>query len=1078
MARPVEQRRVQHVRNLFRRDDAFATNGFAAALPLGQQGHLGLPHENYRLALTGDLLDAVFGTKLDQPLADPAAPALTGRDLLDDAEISGYIRPTAGSDLALLFGASADDQYWVRSGLAGFAPDAAQRFYLAERYVDAFGNTTTLAYDPNYSLYLRSSTDPLGNTTSIATDTVLGSDRYDYRVLAPLEMVDPNDNHSEIWFDALGLVAAQAAKGKKRNGTWEGDHLGNFDVSLANPPVSTVAQFCLRTDVAEDDQQARDWLDTATTRFVYHLGESFDPQGRPIFGTRMAAACGIAREKHVGQLATNELSHLQVALECSDGGGNVLMKKVQAEPLPGQTGLRWIVNGLTVLNNKGKPVKQHEPAFSTIGFGPEPPQPNGVAILLYYDAAGRLVRSEMPDGTLGRVEFSPWHLSRFDANDTVRESRWYADRGSPDPVQPLPANASAQTRAAWLAAQHSDTASLTILDGIGREVVGVAHNRVMNAAGIAQNETYLTHTKRDTEGKPLWIRDTRGNLVMQYITPPVPNNQAADPGTGFAPGYDIAGNPLFQHSMDAGDRWVVNDAAGQPLVRWDSRGQVLVSGYDELRRPTTLELMSAAQTARILVSLTQYAQRTPDDVQYNRCGRTWRSFDQSGVVTKSAFDFKGNVRQVARRLANTYDVDTNWRPVLALALTAEPNTLLMSETFTRIAEYDALNRATLQYQWHRSGEPVAVYRTTFNQRGLPVTAELTVGATKTPAGHVGGVTTTAITSLTYDARGQRLGRRLGNGVATTYSYDPETFRLVTARSTRPNRPKLQDLRYTYDAGGNIVEIADDAVPVEFFDNTVIEGRKRYAYDALYRLTEASGREHAGQISYALSENWNDCSFRVAYGANDAKAWRNYTQRFTYDGVGNVLVMRHVTLDTSQRWTRQYEYAADSNRLLATGTGSAPVATHYPAAPTLANVYDYNAHGSIVALSHLPQMEWEFTEQLSYISRSAASTGTDTDSLSRHLAGSMVPLRRRQAAQPQARGQTGWCRGGVALPGRTGMVSSIRQRPVEGGDRDAAPVRRQPTSAGGRPDQAKRARHSHAVSIQPGQSSGLMHGGGE
>ena len=44
---------------------------------------------------------------------------------------------------------------------------------------------------------------------------------------------------------------------------------------------------------------------------------------------RMAGACGIVRETHKDPAAK-----LQVSLECSDGGGNVLMKKIQAEPDP------------------------------------------------------------------------------------------------------------------------------------------------------------------------------------------------------------------------------------------------------------------------------------------------------------------------------------------------------------------------------------------------------------------------------------------------------------------------------------------------------------------------------------------------------------------------------------------------------------------------------------------------------------------------------------------------------------------------------------------------------------------------
>lgn len=68
------------------------------------------------------------------------------------------------------------------------------------------------------------------------------------------------------------------------------------------------------------------------------------------------------------------------------------MAKQQAEPETERESLRWIVNGLTVFNNKGKPVKQYEPFFSD-RFGCEMPRAEGVTPILYYDAAGRVVRT-------------------------------------------------------------------------------------------------------------------------------------------------------------------------------------------------------------------------------------------------------------------------------------------------------------------------------------------------------------------------------------------------------------------------------------------------------------------------------------------------------------------------------------------------------------------------------------------------------------------------------------------------------------------------------------------------------------
>src|SRR6185503_15674700 len=110
------------------------------------------------------------------------------------------------------------------------------------------------------------------------------------------------------------------------------------------------------------------------------------------------------------------------------------------------------------------------------------------------------------------------------------------------------------------------------------------HNRIEDENGASvvdgvhwRDEFYLTFTKLDAEGKPLWVRDARGNLVMQYITPTKPTRAAEEPDRSKVeampaqsfPCYDLAGNLLFQHSMDAGDRWMLRDAAGKSLFEWD-----------------------------------------------------------------------------------------------------------------------------------------------------------------------------------------------------------------------------------------------------------------------------------------------------------------------------------------------------------------------------------------------------------------------------------------------------------------------------------------------------------------------------
>ena len=87
-----------------------------------------------------------------------------------------------------------------------------------------------------------------------------------------------------------------------------------------------------------------------------------------------------------------------MAFEYSDGGGAVLVTKAQAEPETPGGSLRWVANGKTILNNKGKPVKQYEPYFTDSHTFAEPVEV-GVTPVMYYDAIGRLIRTESPDGS-------------------------------------------------------------------------------------------------------------------------------------------------------------------------------------------------------------------------------------------------------------------------------------------------------------------------------------------------------------------------------------------------------------------------------------------------------------------------------------------------------------------------------------------------------------------------------------------------------------------------------------------------------------------------------------------------------
>lgn len=941
------RRLVEHLLTLYFKDD------LSGLLAFGKHGTRGLTYETYKLALTGSLLDAVFG-----------AAKLTSDVLahLRDKTKSGYLHLPNTTAAEVFDDEAAADQYWTCSGTAGFEPDAAQHFYLPEKYTDPFSNVTTIAYDGKYDLFIQSSTDACGNRIEVT--------QFDFRVLTPREIKDPNDNYSAVAFDVLGMPVASAVMGKDR--TESGDNLTNLPVDLT---VNEVDAFLSAT---YDADVPRGWLQNATARYIYDLGEKME-SGKLTYGHRPASACGILREKHVNQLQGAE-NQIQVAVEYSDGLGAVFVKKAQAEPAPGDTTLRWIATGKIVLNNKGKPGKQYEPYFSEnehrFDEG-EAQRETGVTPVMFYDAPGRLIRTELPDGSVSRVEFSPWHVQSFDQNDTILEpgNQWYAEKTGTNATPE-------ERRAAALAAVHSDTPALTMLDSLSREVIAIAHNRVKDTNGPLtyggvkyRDEKYLTFTKLDAEGKPLWIRDARGNLVMQYITPPKPNNDPGDAMPANAvPRYDIAGNLLYQHSMDAGDRWMLMDAAGKPMLAWDvndtpqgaatvREDRYYLTEYDRLHRPTAQRLSINGATGKI-VERYEYQDAQLHDVQ-NLNGRLVRHYDPSGLVETMRRDFKGNVEEVRRTLNNApRESVIDWQ--------GDPAVRLENETFVQITEYDALNRMTRLYNWHRgTGSRVAVYEPEYNERGLLVSEDILVGATKTESGYdpTAATRSTAIREIRYNAKGQKTYLALGNGTLTQYDYDPKTFRLKQLRATRPadasdfpNRRSnladpniIQQLLYTYDSVGNITEMEDQAYKPVFFSNAIVAPKSLYEYDALYRLISATGRENSNHAG--APRQFDRLEEVSVFPVTDANTLRRYTQTYRYDSVGNIEQMRHQTLSATGGWTRNYSYASDSNRLLQTWQGNDI---------TNATNCDYDTHGNMLNLANVApsqHLQWDHRDMI-------------------------------------------------------------------------------------------------------------------
>ena len=887
-ARP-QQRLIEHTRVFFRKND------LSELLPLGTLESLALPGETHRLAFTAGLLEQMYGERVD-------ATAL---------EHSGYIR---GEDQRTWWIPSEREFY---SPLASDTPAdelafAQRQFFLVRRRRDPFGHSAITNTDA-YALLVNEARDALGNRTLA---------EQDYRVLQPFRITDANGNRSEVAFDVLGLVVGSAAMGKA--GQSEGDSLSSFAANLTPQ----------QRDSFLDDPTAAAaaLLGTAGTRIVYDL-ERFRRQRQPAF------AAMLVRETHPSDPPGNE-SRIQVRFSYSDGFGREIQEKALAEPASHsldepQTGSRWVGSGWTLYNNKGKPIKQFEPLFDdTHAFRFD--RRVGVSSTLFYDPLERLIATLHADHTWEKTVFDPWQHAAWDVNDTALIVDPSTDVDVGALFQRLAASdylptwhaarsegqlGAAEMAAAHKTAQHADTPSVIHADALGRTFLTIAHNR-LQANDATRDVLQVTRIAYDIEGNQREIVDANGRVVMRYD-------------------FDMLGTRIREISMEAAQRRMLHDIGGQEVLAWDSRGKRLRRSYDALRRPEDVYLQEGA-SAEQLIEHTVFGERAPDPPAANLRGKVYQHYDQAGLVTHEAYDFKGNLLSARRQLAQEYRTALDWSSAPAL----DP------QGFVSRTTYDALNRPIAL-----SSPDGSTLRRRFNVAGLLEAIDVELQGT---------ASTQLIAGIEHDARGQRTSITYGNGVRTLYTYDPLTFRLMRAQTQRGAEP-LQDLNYVYDPIGNVATIQDDARQTVFFNNQVVTAHNDYTYDALYRLSRAQGREHIGQQSQPQS-SWSD-EFRVRLPhPGDGQAMRRYTEQYAYDAVGNMLELLHQA--DNGNWRRSYSYAEASliepqkasNRLSSTRAGESTT-----------EIYRYDAHGNLTTMPHLPSLSWDGQDRLQRVDLAGGGT---------------------------------------------------------------------------------------------------------
>ena len=916
------KRCIEHVRTIYLSDD------LTTPLPLHQLVTHGLIYENFQLAFTPALINEIFEDKVTSLMM------ANGK----------YTHSEEG------------ENWWIRSGTVQYKrpneniEEIKNRFYMPVSYTDPYGTVTEVAYYKDYYIFIESTTNALGSTQKVQ--------QFNFRALSPQIMKDINGNFTASLTDELGLVKGTAMLGKGN----DADHLETLDEITDDAELELKNNFFNAEDSESLTIKGKELLKGASTRFVYNF-DNYMQRGKP------AVVASIKRVEHY---VDNPDSSIQIGFEYSNGIGEVVMQKKQAEPgiakkvkvdqnndisieeintaEESPAKLRWIGTGRTIKNNKGNSVKKYEPYFSLTWQYEDVKElvESGVTPLIYYDALGRQVKNELPDGTFTKVAFDAWRQSTFDGNDTILESKWYDDRIHRKIDEKLIAagkNPEAEKTAAERAAKHAKTPVVQHLDNLGRPILSVEHNKDYSTGEV---KFYNTKAKLDIEGNLLMVTDARDNKVMQYA-------------------YDMLGNLVFENSMDAGKRWMLTNILSEPYLIWDENERVDNGGnlqqekrifrtvYDILQRPIEQQLKINEQDWNLIEKII-YGENEPEAHLKNLRGEIHHHFDSSGLIINKKFDFKGNLLSASRQLTQTID-----ESIIDWNTEAPSQELYLQET-----KYDALSKMVQMQNWHLENREPGVYTPVYNERRMLQAESLSVNRQVIEA----------VRRIEYNAKGQKILIKLDNGTTTRYHYDAETFRLNQLKTTKGNNGReipsppsnlsdqnvFQNLYYTYDPVGNITQIVDDAYEPVYFNNQAVESKSSYEYDALYRLVKASGREHHNLTG--PPGQTDQLSFEVNFPVSE-QALRNYKQYYEYDQVGNILQMRHIA--NGESWTRNYKYDTESNRLLKTFNGDQEAnAIHY----------QYDTHGSILNLGNNPDeyfLQWDYRDMLHTVNLGGGGT---------------------------------------------------------------------------------------------------------
>jgi RHS repeat-associated protein len=823
---------------------------------------------------------------------------------------------------------------------------------------DAGGDTTTLTWSAD-GANLTKVKDAEGNETSITYDALNN----------PIALVDAGGFQTTFGYEGKLLTSSKDALNQETTYTYTPE--GYLKSTTLHDPQGNIVQ---------------------TTSYTYDS-----------YGQRTSMTDS---QNHTWRYSYDELGRLtdttdpleRVTHSVYDAAGRLTSQTVNYDPAKShnQDNL-WNITTEYVYDERGNQIAVTDTLDRTIQY--------------IYDDAGRLITTKDPEGNITSNAYNAAGQLVSTTDTLGRVTRYtYDDAGRLiKTIDPL-GNATST-------AYNPDGTVASTTDALGR-TTSYTYDSLKRVTAVTQPNGGVTHNTYDDLGNLIETRDALGNSThyeydalgrqIKTIYPPAGPGQVATYTENF---YNPAGQ-LVQTKDARGNATTYDyDAAGRQTSVTDALGNVTSYEYDALgRRISTTDAMGNKTSYTYdelnrTVAVTDALGHT-STTTYDALGQTLARTDPNNQTV--SFDYDNLGRLISQSDALNHSVSFTY-DVVGNRLTATD-----ANGHTSSSVYDALNRVismTDSNDISTSNGYDAVGNLISSTNGLSKTTTTTYNALNQPV-----ISKDALgneTTQSYNARGELVSTTDANGISTGYEYDALGHLTAVIENYKPGFQSSTEVNvrteYTYDANGNRLTIKDGNGHVTTFaydalDRLVSESDPlgntwTYAYDKLgnrISMTDANGAvtnyvyDKANHLSSIDYPDANDVSFVYDDGGRRTSMTDSTgTTRWTYNAANQVT---DITDPFNKKVSYEYDPAGNraalvypdntrvsydydpGNRLTSVVSTSSSVSYGYDAANRLKNIlrannvstdYIYDDASRLLSITHKQGTETLSSFQYTY-----------------------------------------------------------------------------------------------------------------